>query len=195
MSYSYSKSAPFSYRLTARTTLPSYHMFSTVILFWVRVPVLSEQMHEVDPSVSTASRFFTRTCLSASLLAVMEREMVMQARRPSGTLATRIPIPKMMHWSALYLTTRRARMKKTAPSEMAMTVMMSTNLSNYILKGERWFPPVAARSAIWPMTVFAPMLITIPLPEPSLQRVPKKARFLVSKGYSGWVHSGLRSRG
>ena len=35
-------------------------MWATVILFWVRVPVLSEQMHEVEPKVSTASKFLTR---------------------------------------------------------------------------------------------------------------------------------------
>lgn len=39
------------------------------------------------------------------------------------------------------------------------------------------------------------MLITIPLPLPYLQRVPKKARFLVSKGSWGWVHSGDLSKG
>lgn len=33
-------------------------------MFWVRVPVLSEQMHDVDPSVSTLSKFFTSTCVS-----------------------------------------------------------------------------------------------------------------------------------
>ena len=123
-------------------------MFYTVILFWVRVPVLSEQIHEVDPKVYTASKFLTRTCFSDSFLAVMAREMVIQASNPSGTLATKIPIPKMMHWRALYLTTRRASTKKTTPSEMAITVMMSTNLSSSMRSGERWFPPVAARSAI-----------------------------------------------
>lgn len=65
---------------------------------------------------------------------------------------------------------------------------MSTNLSNYFLRGVFPPPPVAAKSAIWPITVLAPIFITTPFPLPSLQRVPKNARFFVSKGYSGWVH-------
>ena len=46
--------------VSASTILLSNHMWPTVILFWVKVPVLSAQMHEVEPKVSTASRFFTR---------------------------------------------------------------------------------------------------------------------------------------
>ena len=40
----------------------------TVILFWVRVPVLSEQIVVVDPRVSTDSRFLTKTLFLAILL-------------------------------------------------------------------------------------------------------------------------------
>lgn len=54
-------------------------------------------MQEVDPNVYTAYKFLTSTCLSANFLAVIAKEMVIQAKRPSGTLATKIPIPKMMH--------------------------------------------------------------------------------------------------
>ena len=36
-------------------------MWDTVILFWVNVPVLSEQIHVVDPKVSTVCKFFTKT--------------------------------------------------------------------------------------------------------------------------------------
>jgi hypothetical protein len=82
ISYSYSKVGPFSYLFWPLLTSPSYHKFYTVILFWVKVPVLSEQMQEVEPRVSTAYKFLTSTCLSASFLAVIAREIVMQASKP-----------------------------------------------------------------------------------------------------------------
>jgi flagellar biosynthesis protein FliR len=39
------------------------------------------------------------------------------------------------------------------------------------------------------MIVLSPVLITIPSPLPSEQRVPKKARLSVSRAFSGAVHS------
>ncbi len=51
-------------------------------------------MHEVDPRVSTPSRFFTSTLLAANLFAVSVKPTVITARRPSGTLATIKPIAK-----------------------------------------------------------------------------------------------------
>ena len=62
---------------------------------------------------------------------------------------------------------------------MAITVIIRTNLSNYFLRGVLGLVPEEARSAIWPITVFDPIWMTMPLPLPYLQRVPKNAKFLV----------------
>jgi hypothetical protein len=80
--------------ISASTVCLLKNMCDTVILFWVRVPVLSEQMHEVDPKVSTDSRFLTNTYFPAILWAVKASDTVTVARSPSGTLATMIPIMK-----------------------------------------------------------------------------------------------------
>jgi len=69
---------------------------TTVMRFWVSVPVLSEQTHEVDPRVSTDSRFLTSTFFLAIEVAVIVSPTVTVASRPSGTLATIIPIMKTM---------------------------------------------------------------------------------------------------
>ena len=73
-------------------------MFSIVILFWVRVPVLSEQMQEVDPSVSTDSISLTKHFLSLHSGWCQRQGDSDRDRSPSGTLATMIPIAKTMFW-------------------------------------------------------------------------------------------------
>lgn len=61
-------------------------------MFCVRVPVLSEHMQLVDPSVSTDSRFLTNTFCLLSHLAATVKLTVIVIGRPSGTTANIIPI-------------------------------------------------------------------------------------------------------
>lgn len=56
----------------------------TVILFWVRVPVLSEQIVDVLPSVSTDSKFFTKQFLAAMRLAVRVKQTLKLTSRGSN---------------------------------------------------------------------------------------------------------------
>jgi len=51
-------------------------MLAAIILFMVKVPVLSEQMQVVQPNVYTACRFLANTFLFAKRLAVNVNEIV-----------------------------------------------------------------------------------------------------------------------
>lgn len=102
-------------------------MWETVILFWVRVPVLSEQMQEVEPRVSTDSRFLTNTILPAILWAVSASDTVTVARRPSGTLATMIPIMKTRFVMIPY-PYANPKKKNVTPRKMATAEMILINL-------------------------------------------------------------------
>ena len=63
--------------------------------FWVRVPVLSQQMHETAPRVSIDSRFCTYSLLAASRRDAKAREAAITRMRPSGMQATMIPMTKV----------------------------------------------------------------------------------------------------
>ena len=76
--------------VSARARSPSFavHTSTTVILFMVRVPVLSEQMTEAQPSVSTAGSFFTMALRLTIRCTPSASTMITTAVRPSGIAAT-----------------------------------------------------------------------------------------------------------
>ena len=61
---------------------------TTVILFWVRVPVLSEQMTWVQPKVSTAVRRRITAPRLLMLVTPIDSTTVTTVARPSGMAAT-----------------------------------------------------------------------------------------------------------
>merc|ERR1711981_157568 len=64
------------------------NILQTDIMFVVRVPVLSEQMTEVQPRVSTDGKDLTIAFFLAILRVPRARQVVMTAGRPSGIAAT-----------------------------------------------------------------------------------------------------------
>ncbi len=64
------------------------NILQTDIMLVVRVPVLSEQMTEVQPRVSTEGRERTMAFFLAMRRVPRARQVVMTAGRPSGIAAT-----------------------------------------------------------------------------------------------------------
>lgn len=141
--------------------------WDTVIMFWVSVPVLSEQMHEVDPKVSIDSRFLTRTFFLAILFAVKANYIVTAATTPSGTFATNTPIAIIKLDKASYPQTN-PKMKKITASVKAM---YETYLMNKFISFDNVEDPDIAEDAkvaICPITVLSPVSNTKPTPDPTV---------------------------
>ena len=64
------------------------YTFSTVIWFIVNVPVLSEAMISVEPSVSTAGNLRTIELRLANVVVPIDKTIVTIAGKPSGIAAT-----------------------------------------------------------------------------------------------------------
>ena len=75
------------------SSAPSAFIVSTVILFSVSVPVLSVQMTDVEPSVSTALSLFTRAFIRAMRIIPRASAIVATTGSPSGIAATARAIP------------------------------------------------------------------------------------------------------
>ncbi len=84
--------------------------------------------------------------------------------------------------------------KKNMPMKIEIIEMIKMKRSSSVLRGVFEVEAVAARFAIYPITVLSPVLITIPFPCPSLQIVPKKTKLSVSSAFFGAVHLEERSR-
>mmetsp|Transcript_100079 Transcript_100079/g.137757 ORF Transcript_100079/g.137757 Transcript_100079/m.137757 type:complete len:250 (-) Transcript_100079:297-1046(-) len=174
-------------------------MFTMVILPSVRVPVLSLQITEAEPSVSTAASLRTSTFLVTISLQPMDSEMVTQSGIPSGMAATaRVTAMRIMYSQAglsgfegSVRSMATPMMKMATQTTMARTPMRPPSFSRFCCSGVA-LPEVSGRQkhvffaappgpaiscAMRPMRVCMPMSVTMPLPLPLVTLQPEKTQF------------------
>ena len=138
---------------------------STVILFWVRVPVLSEHTTLTAPSVSTEGSFLTIVCTFTILVTLRARQMVTTAGSPSGTAATARDMAvisisiRFRFWSS-------AIIKRAAHKSRDRRLNIFPSSPSLFCKGvsSSWLSLI--RDAIFPISVSIPVAVTIPSPLP-----------------------------
>ncbi len=160
---------------------PGSQAFVTVISFCVSVPVLSEQITVVQPSVSTADRRFTRACSFAIRCTAIASESVTVGKSPSGMNATIIPSAKMNACANGCFTKNIAETKKTMPMPIAMKEICFVSVSSSLCRGLCSSFIVCVRFAIFPNSVCIPMDTTTAFAVPLATFVPAKTKFGISK--------------
>ena len=158
-------SASSVFRSAIGAVFPSTYKCVTVILFCVKVPVLSEQMTVALPSASTegsvrmmALRFTMRCTLMAST-------MVEMAGNPSGIAAT-AKETAVKNISSMPLPYSRPTPKMTIQMPMAAMASTLPSFASFICNGVGLVFSLISISAIRPTSVFIPVSTTIPEPRP-----------------------------
>ena len=145
----------------------SVTFLTTVILFWVSVPVLSEQMICVQPSVSTAVSFRMMAWFLLILVTPMESSTVTTALRPSGTAATARDTA-IMKVSITALPPLRTRFTTNTNAQITRIITLSFRLSSFslICRGVSSSAALLSASAMAPISVSIPVPVTTACPRP-----------------------------
>ena len=121
------------------------------------MPVLSVQMTVVEPSVSTLESFLTSTLRLAMRWAATESAIVSVGSRPSGTLATMMPIAKTTAASVSMPTKILPIAKKKMPRLTAMIEMSRDSRAMFFCSGESRSATFCVSPAILPNSVLIPV--------------------------------------
>ena len=143
---------------------------TTVILFWVRVPVLSEQMICAQPRVSTAVRRRMIALRRDMLVTPMDSTTVTTAARPSGIAATARDTAIMKEFSTVSKVKPPARSictpKITTQMPSTSQVRIFDSWESFICRGVWPSSALASASAILPISVSMPVAVMTALPRP-----------------------------
>ncbi len=150
---------------------------STVILFCVSVPVLSEQKQVQLPSVSTAESLRTTAQKPDIRCTPMARIMVTTAPIPSGIAATATATADITFSRKLDLCASKPPKNSTAATESTVTEIIFPSFAMVLSNGEATVSERFKRSAIFPISVFIPVATTTQRARPATQNVEKCAVF------------------
>jgi hypothetical protein len=142
----------------------------TVISFRVSVPVLSDAMTLVEPSVSTAARCRTMAFRRTMRCTPIESTAVTTAGSPSGTAATASATPRI----STSTMSERARTSSTTMMVVIITIAMATTTtpsSRPVRSSSRCSGVGSSRvrlssPAMRPISVRMPVAVTIAVPRP-----------------------------
>jgi hypothetical protein len=141
-----------------------------VILLSVSVPVLSEQIAEVDPRVSTAGSRLTMALRRAISLVPIESSAVTTAGRPVGIAATArvTPVTNSVSNESPLISPRMTTIASATP---AIAAMIFDRPSSCFCSGVFSVSVLASMLAMWPISVAIPVSVTTSSPRPRVTDV------------------------
>ena len=149
---------------------PGIAISRAVILFSVSVPVLSEQIADVDPSVSTAGSRFTIACRRAISRVPSDSSAVTTAGSPVGIAATASVTP-VTNRSSNDSSRISPRTITSASATNAIAAMTFESPSSCFWSGVFSVSVLASMSAMWPISVPMPVWVTTNSPRPRVTDV------------------------
>ena len=160
--------------MTVNRFCPGIPISRAVILLSVRVPVLSEQIADVDPRVSTAGSRFTMALRAAISLVPIDNNAVTTAGRPVGIAATASVTPvtnSVSNDSSRKSPSTTTRIRATP----AIEAMIFERPSSCFCSGVFSLSVFASMLAMWPISVSMPVSVTTSSPRPRVTEVFMKA--------------------
>ena len=155
----------------------SVQIASTVILFSVRVPVLSEQITLHPPRLSTAPRRRMTAREEAMRCTPSARITVTTAPMPSGMAATATATALITLSRKLTLPAISEPANSTSATQSTVTVITFPSFATVLSRGAGAGLLLCRRRAILPISVSIPQAVTTHRARPLTQNVPKCAVF------------------
>ena len=144
----------------ALMTRPAAYSFRTVILFWVRVPVLSEQMTDTLPSPSTAWSFRIMAFSFAIFWVPKDSTMVTMELKASGMAATARATANRNACMGASRRISTLTANKTAQIINIMAERWCPNRSRLTCSGVFFSSVLLSSAAILPISVSMPVSVT-----------------------------------